>query len=251
MTDKGKRIIWIIGAGSGIGCALAIELSKQGHQLILSGRREGYLQNLKSESINDAMVLPVDITNIDQLNDAYTKIKNEFGFIDSIISMSADYQPMSVGHLDIQKCRNIIETNLMSAFLILDIVVPDMKTKGQGQIVFCGSVAGYRGLPNGQPYSASKAGLINLAESARLELYPFGIDVKIINPGFVKTEMTDKNSFLMPMMITADRAAKNIASQLSNSQQFEIRTHSMFSFIMKIIRIIPNYLYFSLLRKYK
>lgn len=249
MNDDVKKTIWVIGAGSGIGRALAIALSREGHQLILSGRRVDRLEALKSEFIQEAMIAPVDITKTDSLLEAYNQIKSTFGKINSVICMSADYQPMTVDHLDLNQCQNILDTNLMAAFSILHVVVPDMKSSGQGQIVFCGSVAGYRGLPNAQPYSAAKAGLINLAETARLELRPHGIDVKIINPGFVKTDMTDKNDFYMPMMISADLAAERIAEQLTKPNQFEIRTHRVFTIVMKFIKLIPDCLYFRLLRK--
>jgi NAD(P)-dependent dehydrogenase (short-subunit alcohol dehydrogenase family) len=249
MNNGIKKTIWVMGAGSGIGRALAITLSRQGHQLILSGRRVDRLESLKSEFIHGALIVPADITKEDSLLDAYTQIKSAFGNIDSVICMSADYQPMTIDNLDLKRCQHILDTNLMSAFSILHTVVPDMKSHGQGQIVFCASVAGYRGLPNGQPYSAAKAGLINLAETARFELYPYGIDVKIINPGFVKTDMTDKNAFRMPMIITAELAAERIVSQLVNPNQFEIRTHKVFTVLMKFIKLIPDCIYFRLLRR--
>lgn len=249
MNSTGKKIIWIIGAGSGIGRSLAINLSRQGHQLILSGRRVNYLENLKNEYIQNAMIIPLDVTQDEEIKTSYEKIRNEFISIDSIIFMSADYQPMTIDNLDLEKCRHIINTNVISAFSILHAVVADFKNLGQGQLVFCGSVAGYRGLSNGQPYSASKAALINFSETARIELAPFGIDIKIINPGFVKTEMTDKNSFVMPMMISPDVAADRIAAQIFNRNRFEIKTHSFFSVLMKVIRILPYSLYFRLMRK--
>lgn len=249
MNEGIKKTIWVIGAGSGIGRALAIALSKQGHQLIVSGRRVDRLENLKCEFIRDSMVAPLDVTKEDSLQAAYAQIKQAFGGVDSVICMSADYHPMTIDNLDLKLCQNIIDTNLMAAYSILHTIVPDMKSRGPGQIVFCGSVAGYRGLPNAQPYSAAKAGLINLAETARLELRPYGIDVKIINPGFVKTDMTDKNAFQMPMMISPELAAERIASQLSNPNQFEIRTHRLFTIIMKLIKVIPDRLYFRLLGK--
>lgn len=249
MNDSAKKTIWVIGAGSGIGRSLAIALSREGHQLILSGRRVDRLELLKSEYIQGALIVPVDISKTGNLLDAYAEIKSVMGNIDSVICMSADYQPMTIDNLDLNRCQNILDTNLIAAFSILHTVVPDMKLRGQGQIVFCGSVAGYRGLPNGQPYSAAKAGLINLAETAHLELGSYGIDVKVINPGFVKTDMTDKNDFHMPMIISPEVAADRIAAQLFNPNQFEIRTHGLFSFFMKIIRILPYPLYFRFMRK--
>lgn len=216
---------------------------------MLSGRRVDCLTSLQSELAGESRIIPLDITNSDEIRSAYKQIGNNFASVDSVICMSADYDPMTVDNLDLQKCKNIIDTNLVAAFSLLHAVVPDFKSRGFGQIVFCGSVAGYRGLQNGQPYSASKAALINLAESARIELNPFGIDIKIINPGFVKTEMTDKNTFAMPMIISPEIAAQKIADQLSDPNKFEIRTHGLFSFLMEVIRILPYCLYFRLMRK--
>lgn len=249
MKSAEKKTIWIIGAGSGIGRSLAIALYRQGHQLILSGRRVNCLEDLQNEYIKNAKIVPLDVTHDEDIKASYEKIKSNGLSVDSVIFMSADYQPMTIDNLDLKKCRDVIGTNLVSAFAIIQAVVPDFKNAGQGQLVFCGSVAGYRGLPNGQPYSASKAALINLAETARSELAPFGIDVKIINPGFVKTDMTDKNAFAMPMIISPEVAADRIVEQIFNPNRFEIRTHGLFSVLMKLIRLLPYSLYFRLMRK--
>lgn len=122
------------------------------------------------------------------------------------------------------------------------------KQQGHGQIVLCASVAGYRGLPNAQPYCATKAALINYAESLKIELEPEHIDVKIICPGFVKTDLTDKNDFKMPMMISADEAASAISKGLTQ-KGFEIHFPKRFTLIMKTLRLIPNWLFFVFSRK--
>jgi short-subunit dehydrogenase len=249
MMGNTKKIIWVIGAGSGIGRALAINLSREGHRVILSGRHVERLESVQADCINATEIIPLDVMKPDEILAAYKNIKENIGKIDSVICMSAIYHPMEIDNLNLEICQNILATNLMPAFTILHTVIPDMKSHGQGQIVFCGSVAGYRGLPHAQPYSATKAALINLAQSARLDLWPFGIDVKIINPGFVKTEMTDKNSFSMPMMITAEQAANKIVAQMKNPNRFEIRTHGIFSWIMKTIRVLPDYVYFKVMRR--
>lgn len=246
MDGPDRKIIWVIGAGSGIGKSLAIELAKQGHQLILSGRRVDRLESVKTEFIHDAQIIPLDVTIHDDVMTAYSEIKRIFQRLDSVIFMSANYQPMPLDNLDYSVCKNIIDTNLVAAFSVLQTVIPDMKSLGSGQIVLCGSVAGFRGLPNGQPYSATKAAIINLAETARTELQGYGIDVKVINPGFVKTEMTDKNAFEMPMLITTDLAAKRIIKQLFKPNIFEIKTHLFFMFLMKFIKIIPDSVYFKI-----
>jgi short-subunit dehydrogenase len=144
---------------------------------------------------------------------------------------------MRIETLNISDVRQIIETNVLGAFYVLNAVIPLLKSQSYGQIALCGSVAGYIGLPGGQPYSATKAAIINLAESLRAEL-PQTIDVKVINPGFVKTGLTAKNNFEMPMMITPEKAAMFIADGLLK-KNFEIHFPKKFTFFMKLIQFLP------------
>jgi short-subunit dehydrogenase len=249
MSAQIKKNIWIIGAGSGIGRALAIDLAKEGHHLALSGRRLEALEKVHSEINPSSRIYPFDISNPSDMNVIYQKIKNEIGPIDSVICMAAQYEPMSLDNLDINKVAQIIDTNLTSSFRLVHVVLPDMKLRRSGQIILCGSVAGYRGLPRAQPYSATKAAIINLAETLRAETMDFGIDIKVICPGFVKTEMTDKNEFDMPMIITAEAASQKIMRQIFNPDIFEVKTHGFFSLIMKALRIIPYFLFFRVVKK--
>ena len=122
--------------------------------------------------------------------------------------------------------------------------LPILRSQGYGQLVLCGSVAGYRGLPNGQPYSATKAALINLAESLRAEERV--LDIKVINPGFVRTALTDKNTFKMPMRIEPEEAARIIAEKLQTNC-FEIHFPKRFTFFAKLIALLPAWLYFRCL----
>ncbi len=143
-----------------------------------------------------------------------------------------------------------IDINLRSVFYVLDAVLPQFEQQKSGQIILCSSVAGYKGLPNGQPYCATKAALLNLAESLRIDLQPKNIDVKVITPGFVKTELTDKNKFHMPMLITTDQAASYIIKGMA-SNKFEIHFPKKFTYIMKLINLLPYRLYFGLMRYVK
>jgi short-subunit dehydrogenase len=245
------KTIWIIGAGSGIGKSMAIKLAQQGHRLLLSGRRLEQLHETQLECGSFAEVFPMDASSQSDWKNSYQLIKSKYGVPDSIIMMAGTYDPMSVDKIDYSTADKTVQINLMSSLYMLATVASDMKLRGAGQIVFCGSVAGYRGLPNAQPYSCTKAALINLAETARLDLSGDGIDVKIINPGFVKTDMTDKNSFTMPMIISSDMAAEKIVKQLFNPSAFEIRTHGFFTLMMKFIRLLPNWVFFRALSTMK
>ncbi len=247
MESLKNKKIWIIGASAGIGAALAKELSEQGAILALSARDEGNLNELKN-SLSDSqhLIFPLDVTDSDKVLKTANAIAASFGEIDSVIFMAATYQPHSnAGYTDINIAKHIIDVNFNGAMNLVHAVLPILNKQKESQLVLCASVAGFRGLPSGQPYCASKAALINYAESLKLE-QP-NIDVKLINPGFVKTRLTDKNDFKMPFIITPEKAAKEIAAGLK-SRSFEIHFPKKFTYIMKLISILPNCLYFALAR---
>lgn len=244
-THKGKHI-WIIGASSGIGEALARELSSQGANLILSARRKDKLDALNKELGGEHQVLPADAGDAAGLLKAAKKIKK----LDSVIFMAAIYTPHTKTPKDLEFVHNALTVNLGGAFNTVHAALPFFEKQGSGQIVLCGSVAGYRGLPYGQPYCATKAAIINYAESLKIELEDKNIDVKIISPGFVRTPLTDKNDFEMPMIIEPDEAAKALSKGLL-ARGFEIHFPKKFTYIMKVIDILPRWLYFPLSRLMK
>lgn len=245
------KYIWIIGASSGIGNALALELAKRGATLALSARRQDQLETLKNECEGDHhIVVPCDVAEIDSTRQAFETIQSQFPQLDSCIFMAAIYSPHDGKPKEISFIQNMIRVNIGGAYNVLDSIVPYYESRQAGQIAICGSVAGFRGLPTGQPYCSTKAALINLCESLKIDLGKSNIDVKVINPGFVKTPLTDKNEFPMPMMITADKAANCIANDLL-TKKFEIHFPKRFTYLMKIIRLLPNWLYFPLASKIK
>lgn len=249
MDTVKDKYIWILGASSGIGQALAEELDLQGAKLILSARREEKLTELKEKlSGSDHIVAPLDVSKVSDIQNAQNDILSKIGRIDSVIFMAAIYTPHDGTKRPLSFIRNALDVNVMGAFNLIDTIQPQFETQGHGQLVLCASVAGYRGLPLGQPYCATKAALINLSESLKVDLGLLNIDVKVISPGFVKTPLTDKNDFPMPMIIEAKDAAIAIRKGLC-SNAFEIHFPKRFTFIMKFLRIIPNFLYFALAKK--
>lgn len=247
--QAGHSRVWIIGASSGIGEALAYGLAVDGARVALSARRKGALDKIASTLAGSGhMVLPLDVGDSDAVADAFSRLCAEWDGIDSVIFMAASYTPHTSQRKDIATSHHLIDINFKAAITVVETVLPLFYERGRGQIVLCGSVAGYRGLPNGQPYCATKAALINYAESLKIELEPHNIDIKVINPGFVKTPLTDKNDFPMPMMITADAAAQAIQAGL-RSRAFEIHFPKRFTWIMKILRILPSSLYFMIARR--
>jgi short-subunit dehydrogenase len=134
--------------------------------------------------------------------------------------------------------------NFHGAVNVLDTILPYMQRQQAGEIYITGSLAGYRGLPKSAPYNASKAAVISLAESLHLELKLQGISLRLINPGFVESPLTNKNDFKMPFLISPEKAAEYIYKELSNNN-FEITFPKRFAYIMKILRLIPYRLYFA------
>lgn len=234
------EVIWIIGASSGIGKALSIKLANNGARVVISARRKEELEQLKSELAGTPLVFPLDVTDSEMTTRTAHAIRAAAGRMDRIIFMSAAYTPMKLSSLDLTISRNMVEVNLMGTLNVIHAVLPILKEQSHGQIALCGSVAGYTGLPSGQPYSATKAAVINLAESLRAEL-PKTIDVKLISPGFVKSELTDKNDFKMPMIISAERAAQEIVRGLQ-SKTFEIHFPKGFTLFLKLLRWLPYWL---------
>lgn len=248
MTDFTGKYIWIIGASSGIGRSLAIRLAEKGAILALSSRRKEKLEELNSILGGKHFICSFDVSDSKMVNETAKAVKENFPKIDSVIFMAALYVPSGASSMAPQMVYEIVNANLSGAIYLSNAIVPILESQQKGQLVLCASVAGYRGMPGGQPYSATKAGLINFAESLRLETSE-KIDIKIINSGFVKTRITDKNSFSMPMIIDSERAAEEIIKGL-NKNIFEITFPKSFTIWVKLLRIIPTKLYFWFARKY-
>ncbi len=239
----GKNI-WIIGASSGIGAALASVLSERGVHLILSARSEDKLRKVSENLNSETILLPLDITSVEEIKLALGKLEK----LDAVIFLAATYQPGSFQSNSLEQSQSIVDVNFKGMLNVVHVVLPRLQKQGKGQLVLCGSVAGYRGLPNAQPYSATKAAIINFAESLYTENKRTGVDIKLISPGFVRTPMTDKNDFTMPMIIEPAQAAEAIANGLTRPG-FEIHFPKRFTFFMKLLALLPYPLYFAISRK--
>lgn len=249
-TETAERNVWIIGASSGIGRALAVALDKRGCRLFLSARSKDKLKGLNRELGGLHGVFPLDVTDHAGFAKTAQKVFDDAGHIHSVIFMAGAYTPMKIFNLDMDAARKIVDVNLMGALNAVDIVMPLLagQEDGQKQVAFCASVAGYRGLPNAQPYGATKAALNNLAESLRVEYAGRGVDVRVINPGFVRTPLTDKNEFEMPMIIEPGAAATAIADGLEKGA-FDINFPKKFTLFLRLLRILPDPVYFWAVKK--
>ncbi|GGP21170.1 SDR family NAD(P)-dependent oxidoreductase [Silvimonas iriomotensis] len=234
---SGKRV-WIIGASSGIGAALARQMLAAGALVALSARRADGLTRVAGHS-KTALVLPMDVTNAPAWTLNHRVIEKLWGGLDLVIFCAADYQPQRAWQVVAERARHTIEVNLASVYLGLETILPPMLREGKGHLAIVASVAGYMGLPNATVYGPTKAALINLAEILYCDLHPRGLGVTLINPGFVKTPLTARNQFSMPAMVTADEAATAITHGLAQGQ-FEISFPRRFTLPLRWFSHLPR-----------
>lgn len=246
MQDKR---IWIIGASYGIGEKLAHELASAGATVIVSGRSRNELKRLLNDLPGeDHLALPLDVQDERQVRDTLTTIVNHYGVLDIVIYMAGICNPNHAWDFDLRDARETININLSGIFSVIHAVIPEFIRQRHGHIVLTGSVMGYRGVPGALAYGASKAAVINLAETLYMDLKPRNIRVQVINPGYVQTRMTDKNITAMPCLIPAEEAAHIIRRALKK-RCFEIHFPKRYTYVMKLLRILPSWLYFPLARR--
>jgi short-subunit dehydrogenase len=244
-----NKKIWLVGASEGIGEAVARKLAAQGATLILSARNQDKLHALSTQlSGSGHIVAALDVTDTASVEAAWNQLLTTAGRPDIVMYNAGAYDPMGAAEFDLERTRRMMDVNFTGALHVLQHVIPAFVAARSGHIALVGSVAGYSGLPKAIGYGASKAALIHLAENMRVDLASKGIKVQIINPGFVKTRLTDKNEFPMPFLMNADQAADRIVKGLA-SNCFEVHFPRRLSLVMKFMRLLPYRLYFWLLDK--
>lgn len=247
ITDWRDRRVWIVGASSGIGAALASELNARGARLVLSARSADRLRQ-QAVGFRDALALPLDVTDAGAFTPAVMQILDIWGGVDLVILNAGTYSPLRAWELTIDNARQTVHTNLLGVMDGVAAVVPQLLRQGHGAVAVVASVAGYRGLPRAMAYGPSKAALINFAETLYLDLAPRGVSVFLINPGFVATPLTARNDFEMPALISAEEAARRIIGGFA-SGRFEIHFPRRFTGFLKMLRLLPDRLYFHLISR--
>ena len=244
MTKK----IWITGASSGIGKALAVKFAREGWQVAASARRENLLKDLNNQNPN-ILPFPLDVKNENEAKNIFQNIIENFKTIDIVVFCTGIHDPDAEKKLSSEKIREIMETNFFGTLNCSMAVNTYFREKKNGHISIVSSVAGYRGLPAASGYCASKSALISLAESLYFDFKRYNVRVSVVNPGFIKTPMTDKNKFPMPMIKSTKFAAEKMFIGLTKKNSFEIHFPLAFTLIMKLLKIMPNWLYFLLVKK--
>lgn len=249
MSELKNKIVWITGASTGIGKSLAVLAAQKGAKVAITARSKDTLiavVNQITAAGNTAFAFEGDVTSIAQMKDVSKQIEQKFGPIDILVSNAGTYAPTDPASFSSETYQDIMRLNYGGLLTCIEAVLPSMLLRSNGYIVGVASLVGYRGLPRACSYGASKAAVINFLESLRFDVEPYGISVSVVNPGFVKTPLTDKNDFEMPFLIDSDEAAKAIVKGLEN-KDFEIHFPKSLSYIFKLLRILPYSLYHTLI----
>ncbi|MEM9350808.1 MAG: SDR family NAD(P)-dependent oxidoreductase [Pseudomonadota bacterium] len=234
----GKRY-WLVGASEGLGRALAHVMSEAGAEVIVSARSKDRLEGLVAELPGPARAVVCDVTDQASVDAAAAEI----GEIDGYVYLAGVYWPMSSKDWDAEQATQMVEINMMGAFRTLGAVMPQMLARGSGHIVITGSLSGFRGLPKAVGYGASKAAVMYLAEGMYADLRKTDIDVQVINPGFIKTRLTDKNDFKMPFIMEPEEAAQIFYKHMRFGG-FKRSFPYGFSLLFRVSQLWPDWLYY-------
>lgn len=243
---RGRRV-WIVGGSSGIGAATAERLLAAGARVAVSARNPRTLEERFARHA-DCLRLPADVLDPGALESARDAIVAHWGGLDLAMACAGTYREMRATAPDPEAARGIWRTNFEGAFNVYVTCLPQWQAQGGGALVLVSSAAGYTGLPNSLAYGASKAALVNLAQSLWLDLARHGIAVTLVNPGFVDTPLTAKNRFSMPALISAEEAAAEIVDGLGRGA-FEIHFPRRFTRSLKLAAMLPHALRFWCIRR--
>ena len=240
--------VWVIGASTGIGAETARLLLKKGARVAISARKTDALQQI-ADNYPQALVLTLDVTQHAQVVSARDQLLAQWGGLDLMLIVAGAYNEMRVDSFDMAVVNQLLDVNLRGVFHCIDAMLPILLAQENGGgIGIVSSVAGYSGLPKALVYGPTKAALINLCESLYFDLHPRGHAVYMINPGFVATPATAQNNFVMPGLISAERAAQEIVTGIEKGI-FHIHFPKGFTNWLRMARLLPYRWYFSLIHK--
>ncbi|PQO23822.1 short-chain dehydrogenase [Rhodobacteraceae bacterium WD3A24] len=240
---QGKRY-WLIGASEGLGRALAHQMSRAGVELVLSARSPQRLRALSAELPGRALCVPADVGDRASVEAAAQRA----GRLDGVIYMAGAYWPMPAQEWDAAKVETMCDTNFTGAARVLGTVIPDMVARDSGHVVLVSSLSGFRGLPGSIGYGSSKAGVMHLAESMHADLRRTGVQVQVVNPGFVRTRLTEKNTFRMPFLMDPEPAARAIFEHMG-TDRFKRSFPLLFSLVFRLGQFLPDALYYRLIAR--
>lgn len=247
IDDWADRLVWIVGASTGIGRATALALHRRGARVAVSARNAGALERL-AHDCPGMIVLPLDVCDRQAVEVAYRALAAGQGLPDLAFACAGHYLAQRAAAFSLAEMKRHMDINYHGPLHLLDALLPDMLAAGRGHLSLMGSVAAYRGLPQALAYGPTKAALNNLAEALYIDLHARGLGVSIVNPGFVQTPLTAQNRFRMPALMTPDAAAEAIVEGWTQGR-FEIHFPRRFTWGMKALQHAPHGLYFAAVRR--
>ena len=247
-----KQIVWLVGGSNGIGLELLKRYLQNSDKVIVSARNtqnSDALKALKEHYPNDLHLIDMDVVESASVQEAAQNAWSVYGGIDLCVYNAGVYESMKINEWNLEHFEAMNQVNYMGAVRVLTQIVPLFEMQKHGHIAFNASVSSYFGLPYGGGYSAPKAALLNLCESIKPELDSKNIQLQVINHGFVKTRLTQKNKFEMPQLLEPQEAAKKIYQGLQTPQKFEIKFPWALTRFLHFLRIIPYTLAFKITKK--
>jgi NADP-dependent 3-hydroxy acid dehydrogenase YdfG len=237
---RGKRY-WLVGASEGLGRALAERLSAAGAEVILSARSADRLAEVAASLPGPSTVLPVDVADAASVRGAAAAA----GQIDGVVFLAGLYWPMAAQDWNADQVETMCDVNFTGCARIIGAALPAMVARGTGHVVITGSLSGFRGLPGAIGYGASKAGVMALAECMQADLRGSGIVVQVANPGFIRTRLTDKNTFSMPFLMEPAEAADHMFRHMQ-TDRFKVSFPTVFSWLFRLSQFLPDWAYYRI-----
>ncbi|WP_051230990.1 SDR family NAD(P)-dependent oxidoreductase [Kaistia adipata] len=248
LQERGERLAWVTGAGTGIGRALARRLASEGWYVAVSARTVRHLESLAAENRNRIHPFPLDVTDAGAAANTVDRIEAQLGRLDLVVLNAGTYRRDGAAEFDAAAFRAIVDVNLMGTVNCLAPLLPRMLERQEGQIAVVSSVAGYIGLPGAAAYGATKSALMNMCEALYPQLAASHVYLSVINPGFVDTPLTQKNDFPMPFLISTEEAVDRIMAGLQ-SRRFEIAFPRRMVLLLKLLALLPAPLIFAITRR--
>lgn len=237
---QGKRY-WLVGASDGLGAALAERLSRAGAEVVLSARSEDKLKAVAESLPGKADVVTVDVSDADSV----AKAAKAVGDVDGVVYLAGVYWPFGATEWNAEQANAMADVNFTGLMRVMGEVVPQMVARDAGHIVITSSLTGFRGLPRSIGYTASKAATMSLAECMYADLRKTGVQVQVVNPGFIKTQLTEKNDFNMPFIMSPEDASREVFEHM-NTDKFKKSFPFAFSLLFRGSQFLPDWLYYRI-----
>lgn len=237
---QGKRY-WLVGASDGLGAALARQLSRAGVEVVLSARSEDKLAALADDLPGRASYQVLDVRDDESVKAAADAV----GEVDGVVYLAGAYWPFAATDWNAEQATTMADVNFTGLVRVMGQVVPGMVARDRGHIVITSSLTAFRGLPGSIGYTASKAATLSLAECMHADLRKTGVQVQVVNPGFIRTQLTDKNDFRMPFLMESEEAARTVFEHMGGDS-FKRNFPWAFSLLFRGSKFLPDSLYYRI-----